>query len=60
MALFVALKALDTLVARRYPAEKEWRERLAFALSVAVLGTCIRENPKRVRGWLKNCEYICL
>ncbi|KAJ4159380.1 uncharacterized protein LMH87_008282 [Akanthomyces muscarius] len=52
MALFVAPKALGTLIARRYPVEKEWRERLAFAFSAAVLSTCIRENPKRVRGWL--------
>ncbi len=52
MALFVAPKALGTLIARRYPVEKEWRERLAFASSAAVLSTCIRENPKRVRGWL--------
>ena len=52
MALFVAPKALGTLIARRYPVEKVWRERLAFALSAAVLSTCIRENPKRVRGWL--------
>ncbi|OAR01266.1 hypothetical protein LLEC1_04466 [Akanthomyces lecanii] len=52
MALFVAPRALGTLVPRRYPVEKEWRERLAFALSAAILSTCIRENPKRVRGWL--------
>lgn len=52
MALFVAPKALGTLVARRYPVEKQWRERFVFALSAAVLSTCIRENPKRVRGWL--------
>lgn len=52
MALFVAPKALGTLIARRYPVEKEWRERLAFALSAAVLNTVVRENPKQVRGWL--------
>ncbi|KAJ6788951.1 hypothetical protein PWT90_04188 [Aphanocladium album] len=52
MALFVSPKALGTLVPRRYPIEKEWIERLAFALSAAVISTCVRENPKRVRGWL--------
>lgn len=52
MALFVAPRALGTLVPRQYPVEKQWRERLAFALCAAVLSTCIRENPKRVRGWL--------
>lgn len=51
MALFVAPKALGTLVARRYSVDKQWRERFFFAISAAVLSTCVRENPKRVRGW---------
>lgn len=52
MALFVAPRALGTLVSRRYSVDKQWRERFVFALSAAVLSTCIRENPRRVRGWL--------
>ncbi|KAH6610215.1 integral membrane [Trichoderma cornu-damae] len=52
MALFVAPRALATLVPRRYPLEKQWREKLIFAASTAVVFTCALENPKRVRGIL--------
>ncbi|PHH93177.1 hypothetical protein CDD83_10726 [Cordyceps sp. RAO-2017] len=52
MALFVAPRAMATLLPRRYPAEKQWRERLAFAASTAVVLTCVREKPQRVRGVL--------
>ncbi|KAM0258250.1 hypothetical protein ACHAQJ_003892 [Trichoderma viride] len=52
MALFVAPRALATLVPRRYPVEKQWREKLIFAASTAVVFTCALENPKRVRGVL--------
>ncbi|KAL7795242.1 hypothetical protein V8C37DRAFT_374940 [Trichoderma ceciliae] len=52
MALFVAPRALATLVPRRYPIEKQWREKLIFAASTAVVFTCALENPKRVRGVL--------
>ncbi|KAL7937507.1 hypothetical protein V8C35DRAFT_182119 [Trichoderma chlorosporum] len=52
MALFVAPRALATLVPRRYPLEKQWREKLIFAASTAVVFTCALENPKRVRGVL--------
>lgn len=52
MALFVAPRALSTVVARQYPLEKEWRETLAFAASTAVVFTCVLENPRRVRGVL--------
>lgn len=52
MALFVAPRALSTVVARQYPLEKEWRETLAFAASSAVVFTCVLENPRRVRGVL--------
>ena len=62
MALFVAPKALGTLIPRQYPVEKEWQERLVFALSAAILVTCVQENPKRVRGWLAGqyANRICL
>ncbi|KAI1826907.1 integral membrane protein [Xylaria intraflava] len=52
MALFVAPRALATLLPRRYPLEKQWRETFVFAFSTAVVLTCVRENPSRVRGVL--------
>lgn len=52
MALFVAPRALATLFPRRYAENKQWRETLAFATSAAVVFTCVRENPARVRGVL--------
>ena len=52
MGLFVAPRALATLFPRQYDADKQWRERLAFALSTAVVFTCVLENKSRVRGVL--------
>lgn len=52
MALFVAPRALATVVPRQYPLEKQWRETLVFAASTAVVFTCVLENPTRVRGVL--------
>lgn len=52
MALFVAPRAMTTLLPRRYAAEKQWRERLVFAASTAVVFTCALEKPERVRGML--------
>ncbi|KAL0940984.1 uncharacterized protein CTRU02_203747 [Colletotrichum truncatum] len=52
MALFVAPRAMATLLPRRYGMDKQWRETLVFAASAAVVFTCIMENPKRVRGVL--------
>jgi hypothetical protein len=52
MALFVAPRALATVVPRKYPVEKQWQESLVFAASSAVVMTCVLENPKRVRGVL--------
>ncbi|KAI0389206.1 integral membrane protein [Xylariaceae sp. FL0594] len=52
MALFVAPRALATLFPRRYALEKQWRETLVFALSAAVVLTCVREDKGRVRGVL--------
>jgi hypothetical protein len=52
MALFVAPRALATLVPRRYPASMEWRETLVFAASAAVVLNCAMEDPSRVRGVL--------
>ncbi|CCT67295.1 related to integral membrane protein [Fusarium fujikuroi] len=50
IALFVAPRALATILPRRYSLDKEWRERLVFAASTAVVFTCVAENPDRVRG----------
>lgn len=52
MALFVAPRALATVVPRKYPLEKQWQESLVFAASSAVVMTCVLENPKMVRGVL--------
>lgn len=52
MALFVAPRAMATVVPRKYPLEKQWRETMVFAASTAMVITCMKENPKRVRGVL--------
>ncbi|EAQ86707.1 hypothetical protein CHGG_07960 [Chaetomium globosum CBS 148.51] len=52
MALFVAPRALATLFPRRYALAKQWRETVVFAVSTAVVMTCFRENPRRVRGMM--------
>ncbi len=54
MALFVAPRALATLLPRRYRFEMQWRESIVFAFSTAVVFTCVLENRKRVRGVLGN------
>ncbi|KXJ96906.1 hypothetical protein Micbo1qcDRAFT_191538 [Microdochium bolleyi] len=50
--LFVAPRAMATLLPRRYAWDKQWRETLVFAASTAVVFTCVLENKGRVRGWL--------
>lgn len=52
LGLFVAPRALATLFPRRYIWENQWRETLAFAVSTAVVFTCVGERPERVRGVL--------
>jgi hypothetical protein len=52
MALFVAPRAMATLLPRRYDLSKQWRETLVFAASTAVVFTCVLENRRRVRGVL--------
>ncbi|KAI1506327.1 integral membrane protein [Biscogniauxia marginata] len=54
MALFVAPRAMATLLPRRYSLDKQWRETFVFAFSTAVVFTCVRENRQRVRGVLGN------
>jgi hypothetical protein len=60
MALFVAPRALAALLPRRYPLDKQWRETFLFALSTAVLFTCVHENKKRVRGVLGSVLHSIL
>ncbi|KAK3343995.1 hypothetical protein B0T25DRAFT_555792 [Lasiosphaeria hispida] len=52
VALFVAPRALATLLPRRYAWDKQWRETVAFAASTAVVFTCVLEDRVRVRGVL--------
>ncbi|KAK0626093.1 integral membrane protein [Immersiella caudata] len=52
MALFVAPRAMATLLPRRYGWDKQWRETAVFAASTAVVFTCVLENKERVRGVL--------
>ncbi|KAI1411701.1 hypothetical protein F5Y13DRAFT_164862 [Hypoxylon sp. FL1857] len=52
LALFVAPRAMATLLPRRYSPDKQWRETFVFAFSTAVVFTCALENPKRLRGVL--------
>lgn len=52
LGLFVAPRALATLLPRRYLLEDQWKETLAFAMSTAVVFTCVSEKPERVRGVL--------
>ncbi|CAK7232694.1 hypothetical protein SEUCBS140593_008347 [Sporothrix eucalyptigena] len=60
MGLFVAPRALATLLPRRYALDKQWRETLVFAASTAVVFTAIQENPKRVRGVMGGILKIVL
>jgi hypothetical protein len=52
IALFVAPRALATLLPRRYEMKHQWRETALFATSTAIVFTCVQENPARVRGVL--------
>jgi hypothetical protein len=52
ISLFVAPRALATLLPRRYRLDKQWRETGVFAVSCAVVLTCVGERPGRVRGVL--------
>ncbi|ORY63991.1 uncharacterized protein BCR38DRAFT_343228 [Pseudomassariella vexata] len=54
MALFVAPRAMATVLPRRYAWDKQWRETVVFAASTAVVFTCALEDRKRVRGVLGN------
>ncbi|KAB5528161.1 integral membrane protein [Coniochaeta sp. 2T2.1] len=52
MALFVAPRALATMLPRRYALDKQGRETFVFAFSTAVVFSCFAENRHRVRGML--------
>ncbi|KAL4933472.1 uncharacterized protein BDV17DRAFT_252064 [Aspergillus undulatus] len=50
IALFVAPRAAATVLPRFYDQKYQYRERAAFAISAAVVFTCLRESPDMVRG----------
>ncbi|KAJ5780161.1 hypothetical protein N7457_005321 [Penicillium paradoxum] len=50
LALFVAPRAAATVLPRLYDKKYQYRERIAFAISAAVLITCLHEQPSMVRG----------
>ncbi|KAL4968533.1 uncharacterized protein BDV14DRAFT_167261 [Aspergillus stella-maris] len=50
IALFVAPRTAATVLPRFYDQKYQYRERAAFAVSAAVLLTCLRGNPDMVRG----------
>ncbi|PWY71657.1 integral membrane protein [Aspergillus heteromorphus CBS 117.55] len=50
VALFVAPRAAATVLPRFYDKQYQYRERIAFATSAAILLTCLQEWPDMVRG----------
>ncbi|KAL4785187.1 hypothetical protein BJX76DRAFT_325373 [Aspergillus varians] len=50
IALFVAPRAAATVLPRFYDQKYQYRERAVFAISAAILLTCLRECPDMVRG----------
>lgn len=52
IALFVAPRAIATWLPRRYEMRYQWRETLAFAMSVAIVFEAVEERPECVRGVL--------
>ncbi|RAH66623.1 uncharacterized protein BO66DRAFT_404618 [Aspergillus aculeatinus CBS 121060] len=50
IALFVAPRAAATVMPRFYDKKYLYRERIAFAISAAVLLTCAQARPEMVRG----------
>lgn len=52
LSLFVAPRAMATLFPRYLPPNQQWKEALAFSLSISVLFTAVAEKPNRVRGFL--------
>ena len=52
LALFVLPRALGTLLPRQYDARGFWKERLVFAVSIAVVFMAVEEDRGMVRGVL--------
>ncbi|KAF7714055.1 Integral membrane protein [Penicillium ucsense] len=50
LALFVAPRAAATVLPRLYDKKFQYRERIAFAISAAILITTLRDRPRLVRG----------
>ena len=60
LALFVLPRALGTLLPRQYDARGFWKERVAFAVSIAVVFTAVEEDRGCVRGVLGRLLYSIL
>lgn len=52
LALFVMPRALGTLLPRQYDARGFWKERVVFAVSIAVVFMAVEEDRGLVRGVL--------
>ncbi|KAJ5729434.1 uncharacterized protein N7483_003942 [Penicillium malachiteum] len=50
LALFVAPRAAATVLPRLYDRKYQYRECIAFSISAAIIFTCLRENPRMIRG----------
>ncbi|POS86884.1 hypothetical protein EPUL_001047 [Erysiphe pulchra] len=50
LALFLIPKALATLFPRSYSIDQQWRERMAFSISTAIVFTAVSEKSDTVRG----------
>ncbi|KAF3766351.1 hypothetical protein M406DRAFT_89160 [Cryphonectria parasitica EP155] len=60
LGLFVAPRAVATMLPRRYDADRQWMEKMTFAASTAVVFTCVLENKRRVRGVLGSVLRMVL
>lgn len=60
LALFVLPRALGTLLPREYDARVFWKERVVFAVSIAVVFVAVEEDRGCVRGVLGRLLYRIL
>lgn len=60
LGLFVAPRAMATIMPRTYSLKNQWKETLAFSLSTAVVFTAVTEKPNRVRGLLGKILQVVL
>ncbi|OQE11214.1 hypothetical protein PENFLA_c077G09078 [Penicillium flavigenum] len=57
LALFVAPRAAATVLPRLYDKKYQYRERIAFAVSAAILITCLRERPSMRSIYLRKSVF---